>query len=258
MEQTNEIPGFKPEDYDYIPSIEDMELTEAELDSLRQMQKETEDGEALGSTLEANYDSYLVIGSNKYKVDMNGLAEPESACGACHIDPNDNDAIAEMGRVLGHLIFNNFNLYRVIKQALAWDKSLRNQEYNPEPPVHEYLNSNERFHLKRYERIYTEERQKIHDEFMAASGDHKKRRDMAMRNMLIAIADQLNDNEPAEIDFFCNFDFGEKSDGDNVSAINIRLRPYPCTWDEADAKMERFKELCKEYNVPCHIVWLED
>lgn len=258
MEEKNKIPGFKPGDYDYIPSIEDMELTEAELDSLRRMQKETEDGEALGSNMEANYDSYLVIGSNKYKVGEDVRCEPESACGACHIDPKDPDVISEMGKILGHLIFNNFDLYRVIKQALSWDKYLRNQDLNPEPPVHEYLEANERFHMKRYERIYTEERQKIREEFIAACGNHKKRHDMAMRNMLIAIADQLNDNEPAEIDFFCNFDFGEKSDGDNVSAINIRLRPYPCTWDEADAKMEHFKELCKEYDVPCHIVWLED
>lgn len=258
MKQSKEIPGFLPEDYDYIPSIEDMELNENELRWLRRSQKEAEDGKALGDHMAATYDSYLVIGFNSEQKDKNGRRIPESVCGAYKIDPEDYDAISEMGKILGHYLFQNFGMYKVVKRALSWEQSLREEDNNPDPPEHDSLELHQRFHIKRYRRIHDEEYQKVRQEFIAALGNGKKRHDIAMRLMLTALADQLNENDDAEVDFFCNFEFGENSEGDNVSGIDIWPREYPCSWDEADAKMGRLKELCREYNVPCHFTWLED
>lgn len=259
MKQTDEIPGFKPEDYDpEPPGIEDMELNDRDRYWLRHHQKENEDGLALGETVGANFDSFIALGYNKEKHIDGRIAEHQSICGAFHIDKDDYDAVDRISMLLGHYAFKSYDVYKILKKALEWEKSLREEENNPEPPVHKYLDRDMRFHVNRYERILSEEYSKIRDEFMAACGNHKKRRDMRMRLVLTAIADQLNNNESAEIDFFCNFTLGEKSNGDSVSGINIFLQDIPSSWDEADAKMSRFKELCKEYNVPCHIVWLED
>ena len=259
MKQTDEIPGFKPEDYDpEPPGIEDMELDDNDKYWLRHHQKENEDGIALGETIGANFDSFIALGYNKEKKDGSRIVEHQAITGAFHIDKDDYDAVDRISMLLGHYAFKSIEVHTILKKALKWERSLRDEEENPEPPMHEYLDPTMRFHIKRYERILSEEYAKIRDEFVAACGNHKKRHDMRMRLVLTAIADQLNNNEDAEIDFFCNFALGENSHGDDVSGINIFLQDIPCSWDEADAKMGRFKELCKEYNVPCHIVWLED
>ena len=259
MENLNEIPGFLPEDYDEEPkSIENEELDDNQLYWLHHYQVAEEDGAALGEQMAAEYDSYIVIGFKKEKRFEDGNVEHESVCGACHIDFGDYNARSEMSRMFGYFARKNPELTQIFRNALDWEKSLMEEEYSPEPPEHKYLPRDKRFHQNRYDRIHTEEFVKVQDKFREALGDYKLRRDMKMKMVLTAIADQLNDNEPAEIDFFCNFVLGEKSDGDNVSGIDIRLRPYPCTWDEADANRSRFIELCKEYDVPCNIEWLKD
>lgn len=259
MKETDEIPGFKPEDYDpEPPGIEDMKLSDHERYWLHHHQKENEDGNALGEMMGADFDSFIVLGYNKEKVIEDRIVEHQSISGAFHVDKDDYDAVDRISMLLGHYAFKNLEVHKILKKALEWEQSLWDSENNPEPPEHKYHDREMRFHMNRYERILSEEGLKVHDEFMAACGDHKKRHDMRMRLVLSAIADQLNNNEAVEIDFFCNFTLGEKSNGDNVSGINIFLQDIPSTWDEADAKMGRFKELCKEYNVPCHMVWLED
>lgn len=259
MDKIKQIPGFLPEDYDHEPpGIEDMNLDERQMDWLKLDQKAEEDGIALGEQMSSEYDSYIVIGFNKEKFLENGLHSHESVCGACHVDSGDYDAVSEMARQLGYFAYKKFEVYKILKKALACALSLHEEEVNPEPPVHDYLPRDQRFHLNRYKRILAEEFEREHDEFFKALGNYKLRHDIQMRMVLTAIADQLNDNEPVEIDFFCNFVLGEHSEGDNVSGIDVTPRRYPCTWDEADQKRERFVELCSQYNVPCHIEWLED
>lgn len=259
MNKLNTIPGFLPEDYDKEPpGIEDANLDASQTYWLQHDQKADEDSDALDEYMSADYDSYIVIGFKKEKRIKGELTEHESVCGACHVESGDYDAISEMARQLGYFAFKNFEVYKILKRALERCQSFRDEENNPEPPAHDYLPRDRRFHENRYNRILGEEFEKVRDEFRKALGNYKLRHDMQMKMVLTAIADQLNDNEPAEIDFFCNFTLGEHSDGDSVSGINIHLRRYPCTWDEAAQKRDRFVELCSQYNVPCHIEWLED
>lgn len=259
MDKLNQIPGFLPEDYDKEPpGIEEMNLNEQQTDWLKIDQKAEEDGIALGEQLSAEYDSYIVIGFNKEKRLKNSVIEHDSVCGACHVDAGDYDAVSEMGRQLGYYAFKSVDVYKILEKALAWRQSFQDEEDNPEPPVHDDLPRDQRFHQNRYRRILAEEFEKVHDEFYKALGNYKLRHDMQMRMVLTAIADQLNDNEPVEIDFFCNFVLGEDSDGDNVSGIDVILRRYPCKWEEAEQKRNRYVELCSQYGVPCHIEWLED
>lgn len=259
MDKLNPIPGFLPEDYDKEPpGIEDMKLDESQKNWLQLDQKAEEDGIALGEQLFSEYDSYIVIGFNKEKHLNNGLIEHESVCGACHVDGGDYDAVSEIARQLGCFAHKNVEVYEILKKALAWQQSLQVEEDNPEPPVHDYLPRDRRFHLNRYNRILAEEFEKVHDEFHKALGNYKLRHDMQVKMVLTAIADQLNENEPVEIDFFCNFVLGENSEGDNVSGIKVTSRRYPCSWEEAAQKRDRYVELCSQYNVPCHIEWLED
>lgn len=259
MDKIKHIPGFLPEDYDKEPpDIEDMDLDEHQINWLKLDQKAEEDGIALGEQMSSEYDSYIVIGFNKEKHLKNGLFKHESVCGACHVDGGDYDAVSEMARKLARFAHNSPEVYKILKKALAWQQSLQDEEDNPEPPVHDYLPQNQRFHQNRYRRILGEEFEKVQDEFYKALGNYKLRHDMQMQMVLAAIADQLNDNEPVEIDFFCNFALGEHSEGNNVSGIDFTLLPYPCTWEEAEQKRDRFVELCSQYNVPCHLEWLKD
>lgn len=259
MDKLKQIPGFLPEDYDKEPpGIEEMDLDQRQISWLKLDQKAEEDGIALGEQMSSEYDSYIVIGFNKEKFLKNGSHQHESVCGACHVDGGDYDAVSEMARLLGHFAYKNGDVCKILNKALEWCQSLHDEDDNPEPPVHDYLPRDQRFHQNRYRRILGEEFEKVQDEFRKALGNYKLRHDMQMKMVLTAIADQLNDNEPMEIDFFCNFVLGEHSDGDNVSGIKVTPRRYPCTWDEAEQKRDRFVELCSQYNVPCHIEWLED
>lgn len=259
MDKLNHIPGFLPEDYDKEPpGIEEINLDERQKNWLQLDQKAEEDGIALGEQMSAEYDSYIVIGFNKEKHLKNSHIEHESVCGACHVDGGDYDAVSEMARLLGYFAFKNSDVYRILKRALEWRQSLKDEEDNTEPPVHDDLPRDRRFHQNRYNRILAEEFEQVHEEFLKACGNFKLRHDMKMKMVLTAVADQLNDNEPVEIDFFCNFTLGEHSDGDNVSGIDVFFRPYPCTWEEAAQKRDRFLKLCSQYNVPCHIEWLAD
>lgn len=259
MNKLKQIPGFLPEDYDKEPlGIEDMKLSERQMDWLKLEQKEEEDGIALGEQMSSEYDSYIVIGFNKEKHLKDGRTMQESVCGACHVDASDYDAVSEMAKQLGYFAYKNIEVYKILKRALDWVQSLQDADKNPEPPVHDYLPRDERFHLNRYKRILGKEFENVQEEFLNACGNYKLRHDMQMRMVLTAIADQLNDNEPVEMDFFCNFVLGEHSDGDNVSGIDVTPLRCPCTWEEAEQKRDRYVELCSQYNVPCHIVWLED
>lgn len=253
------IPGFLPEDYDRLPSLldDDRKLSESELRLLKLLQNEDEDSDKLDAYMSALYDSYLVLGFNPETRDENDKPISEYCAGACHMNDYDLDLVHEMSTRLGYYIYKNYKLYKVIQQALKVAEDFRNEEDNPEPPTHQSLKTEHRFHINRYNRIHVDEYEKVQDEFMAACGNYKKRHDMAMRMMLTAVADQIDNNEDVAIDFFCNFEFGEESKGDNVSSINVRLNPLPCSWDEAEAKRDRFEELCKEYNIPCRITWLE-
>lgn len=259
MDKLNHIPGFLPEDYDKEPpGIEEMELDERQMNWLKLDQKAEEDGIALGEQMASEYDSYIVIGFKKEKHLKNDLTEYESVCGACHVDAGDYDAVSEIARQLGYFADKDFEVYKILKRALAYRQSFHNEKDNPEPPLHDYLPRDQRFHLNRYHRILAEEFENVREDFHKALGNSKLRHDMRMQMVLTAIADQLNDNEPVEMDFFCNFTLGEHSDGDNVSGIDVYIRPYPCSWDEAAQSRDRFIELCSQYNVPCHIEWLED
>lgn len=259
MDKLKEIPGFLPEDYDKEPpGIEEAELDATQLYWLKHNQKASEDGIALGEYMKADYDSYIVIGFKKEKRKNGAVSDHELVCGASHVDNGDYDAVSEMARQLGYFAFKNPEVAKILRRAMQWKNSLMDEELNPEPRQHIYLPRDERFHLNRYNRILSEEFEKVQDEFRNALGDYTKRRSMMMKMVLTAIADQLNDNEPVQIDFFCNFILGEESDGDNVSGIDIRLRRFPCTWEKAEANLERFMELCKQYNVPCKINWLID
>lgn len=259
MDKLKQIPGFLPEDYDKEPpGIEDMDLDECQINWLKHDQKVEEDGIALGVQMSSEYDSYIVIGFNKEKLLKNGLTKHDFVCGACHVDGGDYDAVSEMARQLGYFTYKNIEVYKILKKALAWQQALQDEEDNPEPLVHDYLPRDQRFHQNRYHRILTEEFENVQEDFYKALGNYKLRRDIQMQMVLTAIADQLNENEPVEIDFFCNFVLGEHSVGDNVSGIDVTLRPYPCTLEEAAQKRDRYVELCSLYNVPCHIEWLED
>lgn len=259
MDKLNEIPGFLPDDYDKEPPcIEEMKLTPEQLDCLRQEQKASEDGIALDEYMSAEYDSYIAIGFKKEKRPDNAPLKHEYVCGAWHIDHEDYDAVYEMARLLGYYAFKDHKVATILKKAIPWERSLKDEELNPEPPEHKHLPRDRRFHLNRYNRILAEEFEKVQDEFMDACGDDLKRRTMKMKMVLTAIADQLNDNEPVQVDFFCNFILGEQSEGDNVSGIDIRLRRIPFTWDEAEDNRNRFMELCELLNVPCKINWLID
>lgn len=258
MEKSKEIPGFLPEDYDKEPpGIEDMELDATQMYWLKHDQKAQEDGIALGERMSAEYDSYIVIGFKKEKHHDGVLTEHESVCGACHVAQRDCDAVSEISRLLGYYAFKNFEVYKILKKALSRCHSYYKEEENPEPPEHQYLPRDKRFHLNRFNRIETEEFVKVQNEFRYALGDYQLRRDMKMRMVLTAIADQLNNNKDVEIDFFCNYTLGEDTDGDNVSGIKVWDLPYPCTWDEAAKKRDRFVALCKRYDVPCQIVWVD-
>lgn len=256
---SGKIPGFLPDDYDIFPSLldDDRKLDDADLRLLKLIQSENEDSDKLEDYMSAQYDSYLVLGYNPETKDDNDKPVSEYCAGACSINIKDLDLVHEMGNLLGYFIFKHPKLERVIKHALKVANDFRKEDENPEPPMHMELGVEHRFHLNRYERINREEYFKVEDEFMAACGNPKKRHDMAMRRMLTAVADQISDNEDVAIDFFCNFDYGVESDGDNVSTIKVNLLREPCTWDKAEAKRDRFEELCKEYNVPCRITWLE-
>lgn len=259
MDKLKQIPGFLPDDYDQEPpGIEEMKLDATQEYWLHHYQKAEEDGIALGERMAADYNSYLVLGYIKERLNRGKIEEHELVCGACHIDEDDYDAIYEIARQLGYFASKYPALSKILHKAISWERSLIDEEYNPEPPEHKYLPRDERFHLNRYNRILSDEFEKVQDQFLEASGDHKLRRDMRVKMVLTAIADQLRDNEPVQMDFFCNFVLGEHSDGDNVSGIDVELRPYPCSWDEADTSRSRFIELCKDYNVPCHMSWLED
>lgn len=259
MNKLNPIPGFLPEDYDKEPpGIEEAKLDASQMLWLQQDQKAEEDGNALAEYMSAGYNSYIVIGYEKEEYRGHTRVKPDLVTGACHVDNGDYDAVSEIGRLLGYYAFKNPDIAKILDKAISWRNSLMQEEQNPEPPEHEYLPRDKRFHLNRYNRILSEEYEKERDQFVNACGNYKLRRDMRMLMVLNAIADQLNDNEPVEIDFFCNFVLGEVSDGDNVSGIDVKLRRVPCSWEEADNNRSRFIKLCKQYNVPCHIEWLED
>ena len=259
MKDLKQTPPFLPEDYDKeSPGIEDMKLDATQEYWLHHDQKAKEDGIALGEYMSAEYDSYIVIGFKKEKLNDHAIDEHGLVCGAYHIDNSDFDTTYEIGRLLGHYAFQNPDVAKILNKAISWRNSLAKEQFNPEPPEHEALPRDRRFHLNRYNRILSEETEKLRIQFIDACGNYKLRRNMRMKMVLTAIADQLNDNEPVEIDFFCNFVLMDHSDGDNVSGIDVQLRKVPCSWNEADSNRIRFVELCKQYNVTCHIVWLED
>lgn len=259
MNDSKPIPGFLPEDYDKEPpGIEEQELDEQQLYWLHHDQKENEDGIALGERMSAEYDAYITIGFKKEKHTDDGPIDHESVTGACRVNLGDYDAVSEISKLLGYYAFKNPEVSKILLRAISWRNDLQNAEDNPEPPEHDYLPREQRFHLNRYNRILTEEYDKVRDKFISALGNSQLRHDMRMKMVLTAIADQLNENEAVETDFFCNFVLSDRTDGDNVSGIDVRRLPYPCSWQEAEISRDHFVELCKKYNVPCHIVWLED
>lgn len=259
MDKLKEIPGFLPQDYDpEPPGIGDAEYDATQMRMLKLQQKAFEDGEALDEYMSAEYDSYIVIGYKGERLPENAPVEHEYACGAFHIEHEDYDAVYEMARLLGYYAFKDHKVAKILKRAIPWENSLRDEELNPEPPEHKYLPRDERFHLNRYNRIRSAEFDKVEDEFWNALGDYTKRHNMKLKMVLTAIADQLNDNEQVQIDFFCNFILEENSYGDNVGGIDIRLRRIPFTWEEAENNRDHFIELCKQLNVPCKITWLID
>lgn len=261
MEKSQPIPGFLSEDYDEedLGLVEKEKLTNQEKYWLHHDQVVEEDGIALGEKMSAEYDSYIIIGFKKERHDERGvLTHYDSVTGACHVDLGDYDAVYEMARLLGEYAYDNYEVAKILFKALKRYNDYKLAEENPEPPVHDLLPQNERFHLNRYKRILSEEMNKVRDEFFEACDNYKLRHDMKMKMVLTAIADQVNDNEYVDTDFFCNFVLGEKSKDNNVDGIDVWLQPYPCSWQEADEKRFRFIELCEQYGVPCHIEGYED
>ena len=255
------IEGFLPEDYDcQLQSADDEQVLDPSQEHwLKREQIRLETNGRLKEVMEDenSFDSYVVIGykakdveldkggnKNEYYCDMNCIVENIS----CIHD------IAEMTTDIAYALEENPLLKKLFIEALEKSKQIANSE--PIPPNHDDLPRASQFHLNRFNRIYAEKYFELRGNRETILAP-KEAYNISVKAMCLAVLDQINNNENVEEDFFCNFYIDEHKGDNAYTRVEVRQRKFACTYQEADAKVDDFKALCNELNIPCSLPWLE-